>query len=176
MASYFRRYSASVETRLNEDLGVLSKGGDYKSLLKKIAEREGNLKQRIKADIDAGRWNKLLLYALLRQSGAEDLLTGQKLNTRNTIHHIFPRRLKYSHPEFIEDIGNITLVNHYTNQKLSGELPVNYLRTVPLKRIVAHYILRYEELWKLEEIGSFINQRRKLLKEAVDRFFKDINF
>jgi len=177
LASYFRRYSASVETRLNEDLGVLSRGGDYRSLINKILEREGNLRERIKADIDAGRWDKLFLYALLRQSGAKDF-GEQELNTRNaTKHHIFPRNLRISRPEvskFIEDIGNITLLNYDTNQRLSDELPENYLRDYSQEIIFAHYIPGEESLWKLENIESFIDERKKLLKEAVDMFFHGV--
>jgi len=175
MASYFRRYSSSAETRLNEDLKVIEKGGSYKDLIKKLEEYEGNLKERIKEDLLKGRFNELLLYAILKQNDARDLLTHERLNTGNlTIHHIFPKKylIGSKYEEVLDDIGNITLVSSSTNQRLSSELPENYLRRIPKDIRNSHLIPHNQDLWKLENCKKFIEERKELLMKAIETFFE----
>ena len=176
LASYFGRYSASAETRLDEDLGILKSGGNYGDLIKRLTEREGNLQERIKTDLERGErdyW--LLLFALLRQSQAKDPIIGENLNTANiAIHHLFPRKFvagsKFE--DLLNNVGNITLLTPGTNQSISAELPENYLKKWPQEQRRAHYIPQDRELWKFEEMRNFVEEREKLLKGAVEKFFR----
>jgi len=177
LATFFERYSASAETRLDEDLATIKNGGNYRDLIENIRRREGDLRERILAYIDEGNYNELLLYALLRQSGARDFLTGEILTQANsTVHHIFPRKrlAGTSYTELVDDIGNITLLTHASNQKLSADLPENYLQKVPPEVLRAHYIPEDRELWRLENVEKFIRERRERLKEAVEEFFRTL--
>lgn len=172
LASYFRRYSSAAETRLNEDLSEIEKGGSYKDLIKKLEEREGNLRERIKDDISRGEWNELLLYAILRWNNAKDFRTHEILTTSNlTVHHIFPTRfIKGSeYEDILEDIGNITLLTLETNQRLSSELPQNYLQRIPSEIRKSHLIPEDQNLWKLENCREFVEERKELLKEFVEK-------
>jgi len=181
LASYFRRYSTSSETRLDKDISTIAEGGNYRSLIKNLEEKEGNLKERIKEDISKGamgRLSKLLLYAILKQNQAKDLMTHDVLQTNNlTIHHIFPksqlRGTKYE--EMLDDIGNITLVTLNTNSSLSSRLPENYLRGIPPEIRAAHLIPSNQELWELEKCKDFIKERKEHLIEAVERFLNYSN-
>lgn len=177
LVSFFKRYSASAETRLNEDLDTIRNGGNYRDLIENIRRREGDLKERIIAYIDEGGYDPLLLYALLKQSNAKDLLSGEPITQANsTLHHIFPRKhlTEQGYTELIDDIGNLTLLTHRSNLDLSDELPENYLQKVPSGVLKAHYIPEDRELWKLEKAGEFIKRRKEELKEAVEQFLLNI--
>jgi hypothetical protein len=178
LASFFRRYSASAETRLNEDLETIRNGDNYRNLIENIRREEGDLKERIIARIDEGEYDPLLLYALLRQSNARDFSSPYELITQanSTKHHIFPRKhlTEQGYAELVDDIGNLTLLTHRSNLKLSDELPENYLQGVPPEILKAHYIPDDRELWKLENAGEFIKRRKEKLKEAVKQFLSNI--
>jgi hypothetical protein len=177
LASFFGRYSASAETRLDEDLETIRNGGNYRDLIENIRRKEGDLKERIIAYIDEGEYDPLLLYALLKQSNAKDLLSGEPVTQANsTLHHIFPRKhlAEQGYAELIDDIGNLTLLTHRSNLELSDELPENYLQRVPLDILKAHYIPGDRELWKLEKAEEFIKRRKEELKEAVEQFLFNI--
>jgi len=177
LASFFRRYSASAETRLDEDLETIRNGGNYRDLIENIRRKEGDLKERIIAYIDEEEHDPLLLYALLKQSNAKDLLSGEPITQANsTLHHIFPRKhlAEQGYAELIDDIGNLTLITHRSNLELSDELPENYLQRVPLDILKAHYIPGDRELWRLEKAEEFIKARKEKLKEAVEQFLFDI--
>jgi len=177
LASYFRRYSTSAETRLNEDLSTIEGGGDYKDLIKNIEKTEGDLKERIKKDIAEGKVNELLLYAILKQNDAKDFETREDLNTGNiTIHHIFPKSFLISsgYENIVDDIGNLTLITPGTNQRLSSELPENYLGRIPPEIREAHLIPNDEKLWRSENCKDFIKERKKLLEKSVEEFFQGL--
>jgi hypothetical protein len=169
LASFFGRYSSSAETRLDEDLNTIKNGGSYIDLIKNIEQREGNLKLRLMEYIDAGEYDKnakLLLYALLRMTNARDFKTLDPPTLANSVvHHIFPRRFVRDE-KLANDIGNLTLLTHSTNMKLSAMLPENYLATIPPEVLKEHYIPLEKDLWKLENIEKFIQRRRENLKES----------
>ena len=126
LASFFRRYSASVETRLNEDLGTIRNGGNYRNLIENIKRREGDLKERILMYIDEGEHDQTILYALLKQLNARDFLSGEPLTqTNSTLHHIFPRKylVELGYTRLLDDIGNLTLLTYHSNSKLLDDLP-----------------------------------------------------
>ena len=74
----------------------------------------------------------------------------------------------------VDDTGNLTLLTHGSNQKLSDELPENYLRRVSSEILSAHYIHGNRELWKLEKVEEFIKIRKEKIKEAVEKFLSNL--
>ena len=177
LASFFGRYSASAETKLDEDLETIRKGGNYRDLIENIKRKEGDLKERILAYIDEGEYDPLLLYALLKLSNARDFLSGELLTQANsTLHHIFPRKhlVNLGLTGLLDDIGNLTLLTHRSNSELLDELPENYLQKVPRETLRSHYIPEDKELWKLEKVEEFIKKRKEKLKRAVEKLFSDI--
>ena len=178
LASFFGRYSASVEARLDEDLKTIKNGGDYVDLIGNIKQREGDLRERILTYIEEGKYDQLLLYALLRQSNAKDFLSNEPITQMNsTLHHIFPKKylVRSEYATLIDDIGNVTLLTSSSNLRLLDELPENYLQKVPPETLKAHYIPEGRELWKLERIREFIKKRKEKLKKAVEEFFITIS-
>jgi hypothetical protein len=175
LASFFGRYSSSTETRLDEDLSIISEDGNYLDLIKNIEQKEGNIKQRLLDYIDVGGYDrntKFLLYVLLRMSNAEDFITRDRLVLASSVvHHIFPKKFVRDE-KLANDIGNLTLLTHSTNMRLSAEPPENYLQKLPEEILKKHYIPLERELWKLRNKESFIQKRKENLKKAVEKFFE----
>jgi len=177
LASEFARYSSATETRLNEDLSVIKDGRNYKELISKLEERTGNIKDRVKEMISAGWLSRLLLYAILKMNGAKDLLTRHDLTTEDvTLHHIFPKSILTGSPfeEFVNDVGNLTLVTMGTNNRLRSERPENYLLRIPPEIRKTHFIPDDPELWKAQNFEKFIEKRKKELTSAIDSFLEEL--
>ena len=176
LASHFGRYGSGTETRLNEDLSEIERGGDYKALVSRLEAREGDLKDRIKESVQTGRGlGKLLLYAILRAGGVKDLTTHQDLTTADaTIHHIFPEGvLAGSEWEALKDnVNNLTIATMGTNNALRTQRPETYLLRVPPEIRKTHLIPDTAELWEVQKFKLFIEKRAELLSDAVENFFQ----
>lgn len=175
LASSFARYSSATETRLNEDLSEIQKGGDYNELIKILEKREGSLKERIIDKISKGELDKLLLYAILKANSVKDLLSHQDITTADaTIHHIFPKAI-LADSEFeqsADHVGNLTITTMGTNTTLRSREPEIYLRKVPPEIRRTHLIPDNPELWKVRNFKEFLEERKKLLIKAVDKFWQ----
>jgi hypothetical protein len=175
LASYFKRYGISSESRLNEDLSLIAEGKGWKELIKKIEEREGNLRNRIHEDIERGYYHsgsKLLLYALLRMNQAKDMLSRLPLDSRDvSLHHIFPIRAL---GEDAQNLNNLTLTTLRTNNDLLDSRPQDYLPRVPSEIRKQHMIPEDPTLWELEKYKEFCEARKTLLKEVVNKMLEEI--
>jgi len=174
LASYFGRYGISSESRLNEDLSIIADGKGYKELIRKIEEREGDLKNGICEDIARGYYHsKLLLYALLKRNKAKDMISQTPLDSGDaSLHHIFPQRAVGE--EVAWDIGNLTITTLRTNNSLLASRPEDYLPRVPSQIRQQHMIPEDSTLWKLEKYEEFTNARKELLKETVASLLREI--
>ncbi|MEM3906262.1 MAG: DUF262 domain-containing protein [Nitrososphaerota archaeon] len=185
LASYFERYSRNVESELRKDMETIKRGGSWKDLIKNIQSiyRNEDLKKIILSRIDGNEFyfddenrSKLLLYALLKESDAKDFLTKEPLifeQGKLEVHHIFPFNLMRGN-RLWNHIGNITLLTSSTNQRLGNKPPENYLPKVDPEILRSHYIPEDAEYWKSENFERFVEQRKNLLKSAVEKFFKNI--
>ncbi len=92
LSTYYRRYSSASETRLNEDLQVIAKGGCYKDLINNLKKHVGELRVTEETYRGSGTDKLFLLYVALRSRKARDFYDRETLiNGLNaSIHHIFP--------------------------------------------------------------------------------------
>jgi|GEM_PF-692081 hypothetical protein len=178
LATFFQRYSTSTETRMNEDLKIVREKGNYKDLIKKIEEKEGNIIDRIKRYLEEGKDGetryKLLLFALLKFSKAKDLLTKESIKyPYATIQHIFPKKhlINLNKDKIINDIGNLTLLNYNSNSILSAKLPEEYLSKCEVELLKAHYIPLEKNLWRLDNVEEFVKKRKEMIMKAVEDNF-----
>lgn len=174
LATYFRRYSTSSETMLNEDLSVIAQGKGYSELIKKLEEKEGNLRTRIKEDVSRGIYHsEIFLYALLRKKEAQDFISKIVLDSSDvSVHHIFPRRIVGEEKAW--DIGNITLTTLGTNNSLRAKKPEDYLPNLPVQIKKQHMIPENPRLWELPKYDEFIESRKELIKTAVEEFLANV--
>ena len=138
----------------------------------------------------------LLMYLALRQNGASDF-NNKSHNTDDFskmgkihLHHIFPYDLmmhsddtqkyrekkKLSKQEFkteVNDIANITFISVEANENIKNKSPEKYFSNfASIENLKAHCIPVDTSLWTPDKYHSFLEERRKLLAEATNKYFK----
>lgn len=191
-------YSASLNTKLQEDLEVIEKNPHnfpYDRLMSKLGERS-----KIKySDVEKGNGVNVLkkqglqylfvLYVLLMKEDAEDL-DGSLLRARKYSeldkHHIFPREILLSNdvvpddPDereaFINGLGNLTFISKSLHERIPKQFPdaepIQYLPQ--FSTLQRHFIPPQKELWKLEKYEEFKQARIKAIYDAAKKHFPQI--
>lgn len=95
-------------------------------------------------------------------------------------HHIFPKSLlkeMYETRE-INEIANMAFIAGRTNRKISNKEPVEYLPKIIADQgesaLTAHGVPLDKDLWRLDNYRSFLESRRMILSETVNRFIGSI--
>ena len=65
--------------------------------------------------------------------------------------------------EIINCLGNITIISGSVNSEISDTPPEIYLPEYNLDAVKKHFIPTQKNLWKLENLESFINKRLILI-------------
>ena len=141
----------------------------------------------------------LLMYIVMRKRGATDfgIPEGVPLDQISPsdvqLHHIFPfdfmmRDTKareyqdrmnlssWSYREEVNDIANITFISQKKNGSIGAVSPWQYLENESTKQMrKAHFIPEDRDLWKPENFGRFLDQRRKLLAKAMNSLIRSLN-
>ncbi len=157
---------------------------------------------RIRPDDVGGRASKnvlvLLMYILMRERGATDWGTGKRPSFEEIeprelhLHHIFPFNFMngskvaqqwyldndYSIVDFrndVNDIANLTFLSQTKNSEIGDQPPWQYLpnETTPDMR-KSHFIPEDQKLWKVESFVSFLDERRRLLAEGMNRLLRNL--
>ena len=178
LSTYYRRYSSASETRLNEDLQVIAKGGNYKDLINNLKKHVGELRVTEETYRGSSTDKLFLLYVALRSRKARDFYDRETLiNGLNaSIHHIFPINIvggRYSRSK-VNDIANITFILSSSNERIR-ESPSMYLKRLPPELLEAHLIPRVEELWKEDRFEDFLEERRKLLVKTINTYLNKLD-
>ena len=170
-----------TESRLDADVRRLYKNRSVKPLLEEVQRRFG----RIKPDEEALKiWDegtKLLMYVILRDAGALDWYHGYEITSDMDVHHVFPVTLlsEYGYTaDFIHDPANMTFLSRDTNRWIiRNREPKEYLKEIIRDygedRLKGHLIPMDEELWSIDMYAEFLRKRRKMLLNAIDRYFKE---
>ena len=186
------RYSGSTETILNQDLEAID---DVDSGLSNLID----LLRRNRGDLNLNPSDFMgwsigtrfypLLYMLTRVQGSLDWEIGSELSRHMLgrssslqLHHIFPKSRLYSHdPAYsmqeVNQIANFTFLTQETNLKVSNQDPAIYLEGYASKQpevLESHWIPMDPELWKLDKYPDFLDERRKLLAAAANRFLDSL--
>ena len=129
-----------------------------------------------------------MLYMLTRVQRSRDWetteLSGHMLGrgTSLQLHHIFPKSLLYDHDlpysmQEVNQIANLTFLTQDTNLRVSNQDPAIYLERYARQNpgvLESHWIPINPELWKLENYPDFLEERRKLLAAAANRFLDSL--
>lgn len=183
IASARGHYSASSETTLDSDLGVIRDGGDLKAA---VELQLGRLHIDV-ADL-VGRSKRSALfpmaYLALKARGAKDWRSQLELSLRHQgrdhsieYHHIFPRKsLKEAEyePDQINEIANMAFIAGGTNRSLSSKPASEYLKDILQKNgkkaLEDHCIPTDPSLWELTAYPAFLEYRRAALARAINDF------
>ena len=100
-----------------------------------------------------------------------------------SIHHIFPiSQIQNYYKEYgsIGDIdldaaynhvANITLASKSANDSIRSELPYVYLRNIDHEILKSHMIPLDEKLWRLENYPRFLEERKQLILDRINKLF-----
>ncbi|NLC26495.1 MAG: hypothetical protein GX777_07750 [Fastidiosipila sp.] len=160
--------------------------------MKEITDMRGRLEVK-PSDLE-GRGSGHPLYRIFfimtKSINAVDFANGSYIG--NTIgsyhsiqsHHLFPKaylqRNGYEtsnlmHVKQVNEIGNRAFITRDTNYSLSDRSPDDYLPEIAERYPSVfddHFIPQNREFWKLENYGSFLEERRRLIAEGINNFIK----
>ncbi len=124
-----------------------------------------------------------MIYMASKKNNAKDWASGIGISKgtkgkfhKIQVHHIFPKKIlqaTYS-PSEINEIANLSFIGGRTNRRISAHKPEKYFREIINKQgkeaLKSQFIpVEDENLWKVEHFKKFLEARRKLLAEAVNK-------
>jgi len=187
LAHSFGHYSkGSSETILDADVNLITKRSGNGTNLIELLERQFGRLRFDNGDLKTkGKRSPLfpMAYLSARQAGGKDWETGIALAHNNRgkshkieFHHIFPQKLLkqagYEKAE-INEIANMAFIAGRTNRKISAKNPVEYLEGIVASQgeetLKAQFVPMDRELWKIENYRAFLEARRQLIAEAINK-------
>ena len=184
LASLRGRYSGSSETFMDEDLKAIKSDKPLENLMKNLKNMGRSFEVTPDEFDDAGWRNPLfpMTYAVVKKNHAKDWFSGVELS-KDTVgkdnniqtHHVFPKKvLKESgiSRKDRDEIANLAFLSAKPNRNISASKPEEYLKEIANsnpKRLKDQHIPMDQNLWKVENFQKFLEIRRKLLAEAVNK-------
>jgi len=176
----------SSETILDQDLGIISKGGSADALIDRVRLQFGRL--NITPEDLEGRDQRSSLFKTMfltfRALGAKDWTSNLQISLdhsgsqhRLQFHHFFPKALLtkngFSSRE-ADDVANLTFIGGRTNRKISDKAPSIYLADFLAKQgpdlLSLQGIPADSDLFDVASYRAFLEARRVLLAEAINEF------
>jgi hypothetical protein len=140
----------------------------------------------------------LLMYILMRKNnavdfGSEPLHLEQIAPDALQLHHLFPfdfmmkdkkaqdyqRRNDLTpsvYREHVNDIANITFLSQKRNAAIGNVPPWDYFNNETTRAVrKAHFIPENKDLWKVENYGAFIQQRRRMIAKAIASLMRSLH-
>ncbi|MDE4099222.1 GmrSD restriction endonuclease domain-containing protein [Phaeobacter gallaeciensis] len=184
------RFSASTESVIDKDLGILEQsGGDLDKLIAELRLSQGGLR------VEPGHFHSWsvgarfypVLYMLTRVTEARDWGTGLPLKSnllgkmnKLEVHHIFPRarlyEADYSRPE-VNALANFCFLTKDTNLFISDRKPEEYFPEIENAHpgaLASQWIPNDPVLWRVENFRDFLEARKELLSEAANKFLASL--
>ena len=185
-AGMWGRFSGSTESYIDKDLEVIdgSEAGLDKLIEQLRLWRGGGI--RVEPENFTG-WSLgarfyPVLYMLTRMGGACDWGTGLPLKasllgrmSRLEVHHIFPKAQLYKHKYGRSEanaIANFCFLTKDTNLNISDRLPEQYFPKIESRHpgaLASQWIPMDRNLWKIENYREFLEARKWLLAEEMNR-------
>lgn len=198
-AAIWGRYSASMETKLTEDLLAFSDKKPWNVLIENIWQVVGKDRE-VSHDDFRGRGISsplfFMMYVLARKNQARDLETGEMINYSNLgknneieYDHIFPHsRLETflkdkldnsERKKIINEISNIAFMTKKGNIIKTNEDPINYFPKVYKKYTGDEYFKRQQIPYDLDLLGydkydKFLDERAKMLTKELNDFLRTL--
>lgn len=174
----------STETILDSDISVLMQTKDLKKLLQFLKSRIYSFTisdEEIEGKNLRSPYFSLLFF-ICKQKQAKDWNTGivihEKLSGKShalQFHHIFPKaNLKAAGYDrrAINDIANLAFISGKTNRKISNTDPSRYLKDVDTRSLKSQLIPSNPALWKMDQYEEFLQYRRKMIANEMNRFLE----
>lgn len=189
-AAMWGRFSGSTESFIDQDLAALEgEDGGLNKLLEQLRLWHGGLRA------EAGHFTGWslgarfypVLYLLTRMGAARDWGTGLPLKanllgkmSRLEVHHIFPKaqlyKRKHKRPE-VNALANFCFLTKDTNLDISDRLPEEYFPEIEAAHpgaLASQWIPTDAALWKIERFRDFLDARKALLAEELNRRMEEL--
>jgi len=195
LALIWSRYSGQTDQRLEKDVNSVNNEPEpIKALINEIQDLRGRL-EVTPADLEGrGAPHPLhkMLYVITKNKKAIDWANGGPIS--GTIgdyysiqsHHIFPQAYLYKEifesenhldKKKVNEIANRAFVTRDTNYNITDKAPIEYLQRVENLypgALAKQFIPMNKELWNVENYDSFLEERRKLIAEEINRFLHEL--
>lgn len=194
LASLWSRYSGATETKLQQDVSLVS-GDDTDptfELEEAILRQRGRIAVE-SSDLDGARVDSavaLLSQIVVRARDARDWFTGTPLydaqigrSNGTARHHIFPRTVlkgegfSRSDSKIINEISNRAFLVQRTPPEYRSAAPAKYLPMVHDRHpgvLEAQLVPLDPTLWEPANYLDFLANRRRLLASAINKFVKGL--
>ena len=189
-AGMWGRFSGSTESKIDQDLAALEgPGGGLDRLLEQMRLWHGGM--RVEPAHFTG-WSLgarfyPVLYMITRMGEARDWGTGLPLKanllgkmSKLEVHHIFPKARLYKRdhgrPE-VNALANYCFLTKDTNLSISDRLPEEYFPEIEAAHpgsLASQWIPMDPVLWKIENYRDFLEARKELLAEEVNRVLESL--
>jgi len=189
-AGMWGRFSGSTESKIDQDLAALEgPEGGLDRLLEQLRLWHGGM--RVEPAHFTG-WSLgarfyPVLYMITRMGEARDWGTGLPLKanllgkmSKLEVHHIFPKaqlyKRNYKRPE-VNALANYCFLTKDTNLSISDRLPEQYFPEIEAAHpgaLASQWIPMDPALWKIENYRDFLEARKVLLAEEVNRVLESL--
>lgn len=180
------RYSGSSETKLDQDISVMKRGGDGKALLERLRNDVGRLD--FTSSEVAGRSTRhgvfKTLFMALRSDGVVDWYSDLIISPTHTgksskieFHHIFPRAyLKRTRKDLskaeIDQIANMAFISSSTNRHIRDRAPHEYREKIAPQRLNEQLIDFNDGRDLPENYEDFISRRLELIAARINDYLE----
>lgn len=177
-------FSGSVHTTIDQLLRRMGDKPTMQALWKATARSA--VRPLKPEDFDASRVDGPVMGLITAMLGAEDArdwkerdfrLDGTVVgkNAALHVHHFFPRALLRKHSytdDWINTIGNYTVLSAGTNLDVSTEEPATYIDRlkIPARQLELQCIPLDRELWRVRNYERFWHARMRLLAQRANRY------
>jgi hypothetical protein len=176
----------STEGILNEDLAIIFRSGEIRSLLEPLKRQFGRLHIEAGDLVNRGSNSPLfsLAYLALKDAGAKDWFSGLGLSLTHQgrlhfiqWHHIHPKSLlkeKGYETGEINEIANMAFITGQTNRRIRNKPPAVYLAAIEKAQgqqtLDSQLIPNDPALLELENYREFLRVRREELAKRMNDF------
>jgi hypothetical protein len=184
-AAMWGRFSGSTESFIDQDLAAFEgSDGGLDKLLEQLRLWHGGLQAETGhfTGWSLGARFYPVLYMLTRMGAARDWVTGLPLKasllgkmSRLEVHHIFPKAQLYKRnfaKAEVNALANFCFLTKDTNLDISDRLPEEYFQEVERAHpgaLASQWIPGDRALWKIERFRDFLEARKVLLAEELNR-------
>jgi hypothetical protein len=193
-ANLWARYTGQTDQRLDHDINIIARNHNpWPDLVNAIIDQRGRIKLE-PGDLE-GRsiQNPIyrMLYVIIKAKGAVDWFNGLPLDIVHgktysiQSHHIFPSSIlwktgKYKsnnslHKITVNDIANRAFLtastnNSIINNKIPEEYFIKIIKNYGEEALNNQLIPLDRNLWKLDNYEQFLNRRRALIANEINKF------
>lgn len=186
MALIWSRYSGTGETNLDQDYTALSREHPIQQMVQNIEDKVGHDRQVTERELRDQRKNSpymTMSYVLARYADAEDWFNGVKIGGSQAIelHHVFPKSILGKRYNLradsltIDQVANLAFLSRRANLAISNSSPADYLAKIDVHRLKGQYVPLDIALWNLDHFEDFVNQRRTMLADGINKLLSSLS-